>query len=144
MTYAGLKSMIYAGVGPDDPRVKAALDWIKKHYTVKENPGMEDAGLYYYYHTFAKALDALRQDVIADADGTTARLAAGAARRAGQPAAGRRQLGERQRALDGGRSQPRHRLRPVDSHPLAASEVIPPRILAPLVLARWCCRSPSA
>ena len=26
MTYAGLKSMIYAGVGPDDPRVKAAVE----------------------------------------------------------------------------------------------------------------------
>jgi squalene-hopene/tetraprenyl-beta-curcumene cyclase len=69
MTYAGLKSMIYAGVGPEDPRVKAAHDWIRKHYTVQSNPGMEDAGLYYYYHTFAKALDAMKQDVITDADG---------------------------------------------------------------------------
>jgi squalene-hopene/tetraprenyl-beta-curcumene cyclase len=69
MTYAGLKSMIYAGVGPDDPRVKAAYDWIKKHYTLQANPGMEDAGLYYYYQTFAKALDALNQDVIVDAQG---------------------------------------------------------------------------
>jgi squalene-hopene/tetraprenyl-beta-curcumene cyclase len=32
MTYAGLKSMIYAGVGPDDPRVKAAKKWIAEHY----------------------------------------------------------------------------------------------------------------
>lgn len=70
MTYAGLKSMIYAGVGPDDPRVKAAVEWLKKHYSVETNPGMEDAGLYYYYHTFAKALDALGQDVFIDADGT--------------------------------------------------------------------------
>jgi squalene-hopene/tetraprenyl-beta-curcumene cyclase len=69
MTYAGLKSMIYAGVGPEDPRVKAAHDWIRKHYTVQSNPGMEDAGLYYYYHTFAKALDAMKQDVITDAEG---------------------------------------------------------------------------
>ena len=30
MTYAGLKSMIYAGVGPDDPRVKAAVKWIEQ------------------------------------------------------------------------------------------------------------------
>ncbi len=69
MTYAGLKSMIYAGVGPDDPRVKASYDWIKKHYTVKSNPGMEDAGLYYYYHTFAKALDSMKQDTLTDAQG---------------------------------------------------------------------------
>src|SRR5262249_2825839 len=37
MTYAGLKSMIYAGVGPDDPRVKAATSWIRQHYSVDEN-----------------------------------------------------------------------------------------------------------
>jgi len=69
MTYAGLKSMIHAGVGPDDPRVKAAFDWIRKHYTVETNPGMGNAGLYYYYHTFAKALDAMKLDVIEDARG---------------------------------------------------------------------------
>lgn len=69
MTYAGLKSMIYAGVGPDDPRVKAAVAWIQKFYTLEENPGIGDSGLYYYYHTFAKALDAMGQDMIADETG---------------------------------------------------------------------------
>ena len=69
MTYAGLKSFLYAGVGRDDPRVKAALDWIRKHYTVKENPGKKDSGLYYYYHVFAKALAALGEDSFVDAKG---------------------------------------------------------------------------
>ncbi len=69
MTYAGLKSMIYAGVGPEDPRVKAALAWAQKHYDLKANPGMGDAGLYYYYHTFAKALDAMKLTVLEDAQG---------------------------------------------------------------------------
>ncbi len=69
MTYAGLKSMIYAGLNADDPRVKAAVGWIKKHYTLRENPEMGKAGLYYYYHTFAKALAALGQDTIVDAQG---------------------------------------------------------------------------
>ncbi|MBN1590145.1 MAG: terpene cyclase/mutase family protein [Pirellulales bacterium] len=69
MTYAGLKSMIYAGVGPNDPRVAAALKWIKKHYTLEMNPEMGNAGLYYYYHTFAKALAATGLDQIEDADG---------------------------------------------------------------------------
>ena len=69
MTYAGLKSMIYAGVGPDDPRVKAALEWVQKHYGLESNPGMGDAGLYYYYHIFAKALAATGLDAIEDADG---------------------------------------------------------------------------
>jgi squalene-hopene/tetraprenyl-beta-curcumene cyclase len=69
MTYAGLKSMIFAGVGPDDPRVKAAVQWIRRHYTLAENPGMQAAGLYYYYHTFAKALSALGDDLVEDAQG---------------------------------------------------------------------------
>lgn len=70
MTYAGLKSMIYAGVGPEDPRVKAAYKWVQQHYSLEENPGMGTSGLYYYYHTFAKALHAIGQPTIADAEGT--------------------------------------------------------------------------
>ncbi len=69
MTYAGLKSMIYAGVGPDDPRVKAAQEWIGKNYSLTENPGMGSSGLYYYYHTFAKALATLGDAQLTDADG---------------------------------------------------------------------------
>jgi len=53
MTYAGLKSMVHAGLTRDDPRVKAAYDYITKHYSVDENPGLGQSGLYYYYHTFA-------------------------------------------------------------------------------------------
>lgn len=66
MTYAGLKSMIYAGVSSDDPRVKAAYSWIRKHYTLDENPGMGQQGLFYYYHTYAKALSAFGQDKLVD------------------------------------------------------------------------------
>ena len=40
MTYAGLKSMIFAGVGPDDPRVKAAVGWIRRNYGLDTNPGI--------------------------------------------------------------------------------------------------------
>jgi squalene-hopene/tetraprenyl-beta-curcumene cyclase len=71
MTYAGLKSFLYAGVSKDDPRVKAAIEWVRKHYTVTENPGMKepDSGLFYYYHTFAKAMDALGEDPFVDAKG---------------------------------------------------------------------------
>jgi squalene-hopene/tetraprenyl-beta-curcumene cyclase len=69
MTYAGLKSMIYAGVKKDDPRVKAALTWITKHYSLRDNPGMGKQGLYYYYHTFAKTLSVLGLDELKDADG---------------------------------------------------------------------------
>jgi Squalene-hopene cyclase C-terminal domain len=69
MTYNGLKSFLYAGVSKDDPRVKAALGWIRNHYTLEENPGMGKAGLYYYYNTFAKAMDALGEDAFVDAKG---------------------------------------------------------------------------
>jgi squalene-hopene/tetraprenyl-beta-curcumene cyclase len=69
MTYAGLKSMIYAGVDQDDLRVKAALAWIRKNYDVSENPGMGASGHYYYLHTFAKTLRALEIDEVQSADG---------------------------------------------------------------------------
>jgi squalene-hopene/tetraprenyl-beta-curcumene cyclase len=69
MTYSGLKSMIYAGVGPDDPRVKAAFAWIQKYYDLKSNPGMGSNGLYYYYQVFGKALDAMGVVQVADAGG---------------------------------------------------------------------------
>jgi squalene-hopene/tetraprenyl-beta-curcumene cyclase len=69
MTYAGLKSMIYAGLTPDDPRVKAAVAWLQKNYTLDSNPGLGEAGLYYYYDTFARALDAAGQETFVDSQG---------------------------------------------------------------------------
>ncbi|HEX8523969.1 MAG TPA: prenyltransferase/squalene oxidase repeat-containing protein [Tepidisphaeraceae bacterium] len=78
MTYAGLKSMIYAGLSKEDPRVKAAIDWIRRNWTLEENPGMGAAdagksghGLYYYYYVFAHALHAYGEHVIIDAKGAT-------------------------------------------------------------------------
>ena len=71
MTYAGLKSMIFAGVDKEDFRVKAATKWISQNYDLSQNPGMPSKyeGLYYYYHTFAKALHALGVDELTDAAG---------------------------------------------------------------------------
>jgi len=69
MTYAGLKSMVFAGLKPDDPRVKAAYDWIQKFYTVEENPGLGQQGVFYYHQMFAKALKALDVDYLTDAKG---------------------------------------------------------------------------
>ena len=71
MTYAGLKSMIYAGLTRDDPRVKAALAYISHHYTLDENPGLGQQGLYYYYHTFAKTMTALGESKFTDAAGAS-------------------------------------------------------------------------
>jgi squalene-hopene/tetraprenyl-beta-curcumene cyclase len=69
MTYAGLKSFLYAGVSKDDVRVKAAIAWVRRNYTLSENPGQGQAGVFYYYHTFAKAMDALGEDPFEDAKG---------------------------------------------------------------------------
>ncbi len=71
MTYAGLKSMIYAGLTPEDPRVKAATQWVTDNYSVEKNPGMGSAGLYYYYHTFAAGLGTAGLTEVTDADGKT-------------------------------------------------------------------------
>lgn len=64
MTYAGFKSLLFADLDPDDPRVSAAWDWIQKNYTLEENPGMGMQGYYYYLCTMARALDAMGIDEI--------------------------------------------------------------------------------
>ncbi|MCG8406682.1 MAG: hypothetical protein MI923_15915 [Phycisphaerales bacterium] len=73
MTYAGFKSMLYANVARDDERIKACLGWIRRHYTLEVNPNMpgrqSKEGLYYYYHVFAKALQAWGKPVINDDKG---------------------------------------------------------------------------
>ncbi|MEM6689814.1 MAG: prenyltransferase/squalene oxidase repeat-containing protein [Planctomycetota bacterium] len=71
MSYTGLKSMIYAGLTQNDPRVKAAMTWIADHYDLDNNPGMGTAGLYYYYHTFAAALSVSKVPTITDREGNT-------------------------------------------------------------------------
>lgn len=77
MTYEGLLSFVYAGVDPDDPRVQAARGWIRRNYTVHENPGLSDQhnrelgmqGLFYYLHAFAKAHRAYGDVFIETPDG---------------------------------------------------------------------------
>ena len=69
MTYAGLKSMLYAGVSPEDYRVKAAVKYLSKNYSVTSNPGMGPAGLYYYLQTMSKALGVMGRDSFETQDG---------------------------------------------------------------------------
>jgi squalene-hopene/tetraprenyl-beta-curcumene cyclase len=56
--------------------VKAAWEWIRKNWTLDENPGMRlgdpknaEAGLFYYYQTFGKALSAYGEATVVDAKG---------------------------------------------------------------------------
>jgi len=69
ISYAGLLSYIYADLGTDDPRVQAVLNWLRDNYTLEENPGMGPQGLFYYYHTMAKALSKAGLDTLRLQDG---------------------------------------------------------------------------
>jgi squalene-hopene/tetraprenyl-beta-curcumene cyclase len=69
MTYAGLKSMLYAGLTPADPRVRAAFEWIRMHYGFAENPGLGAQGHYYYLHTAARTLLATNEVTVTPAAG---------------------------------------------------------------------------
>lgn len=68
MTYVGFKSLIYADLQRDDPRVVAAHGWIERNFTLDENPGLGDQGRYYYYLSMARALDAWGEPNIAGQD----------------------------------------------------------------------------
>lgn len=77
MTYALLKSLVFAGLDKQDPRVQAAWKWCCENYTLDINPGFvasEDPsaayqGLFYYFHTMARALEVLGEDAIVDRAG---------------------------------------------------------------------------
>ncbi len=69
MTYAGLKSLIYAGLDANDPRVEAATNWIRDNYTLEQNPGLGKRGLYYYYHTLSKCLNVIGDPTVTDKEG---------------------------------------------------------------------------
>ena len=56
MTYDGLESLIYAKVDRNDPRVRSAVAWAARHWTVEENPGFGQRGLFYYYTILSKSL----------------------------------------------------------------------------------------
>ncbi len=110
MTYAGFKSMIYAGLTKDDPRTKAALDWIKKNYSVEKNSGEGDAGLYYYYDTFAAALAASGLDEVVDATGKSHNWRQELIAELAKPPAARRLVDQHKPAVAGKRPQPGDRV----------------------------------
>lgn len=58
MTYSAVLSMCHAQLDRSDPRVRQALGYCERHWTVDENPGMGSQGLYYYYDIMARALSA--------------------------------------------------------------------------------------
>jgi len=67
-SYSGLLCYLYAHLKRDDPRVQAAVDWVRRNYTLKEHPGLGRQGLYYYYFRMAKALSVFGEEPLALAD----------------------------------------------------------------------------
>ena len=102
MTYAGILSYSWANVKKDDERVKAVLKWIRDNYTVDENPGIGQKTVYYYYMVFAKALQAVGEPIIVDAQGRSPQLARGSRQEAPVASARRRLLGEHGTRRDAG------------------------------------------
>ena len=76
MTYALLKCYVLAGLPKDDLRLRSALAWCSKNFTLDVNPGSKPSlgektkyqGLYYYYLTLARALSLAGIDKIAGQD----------------------------------------------------------------------------
>ncbi len=69
ITYAGMLAMIYANVSRDDVRVRSAFDWSSKHWSLDENPGMGQMGLYFFYTVLARSLNAYGAELIPQKDG---------------------------------------------------------------------------
>lgn len=62
ISYGGMLSYLYAELKREDPRVVAVFDWLRRNYTLEENPGMGPQGFYFYLHTMTKALTAYGVD----------------------------------------------------------------------------------
>ncbi len=75
MTYALISSYIALDLKPDDQRLKAALEWVKRNYRFDANPGMvadkARQGLFYYHMLAAKTFDLLDQGPMQLPDGKT-------------------------------------------------------------------------
>lgn len=73
MTVAGIKSLAICGVSKDDARMKKALEWLGKNYSVDVNPGRAEGaggqGYYYYLVAMARCFDTLGIDEFTDANG---------------------------------------------------------------------------
>jgi squalene-hopene/tetraprenyl-beta-curcumene cyclase len=70
ITYAGMLALIHANITRDDVRVRSAYDWASQHWTLDENPGMGDQGLFFFYNVLSKCLAAYGQDIIVTKDKT--------------------------------------------------------------------------
>jgi squalene-hopene/tetraprenyl-beta-curcumene cyclase len=70
ITYAGLLALIYADVSRDDVRVRSAFDWAFRHWSLEENPGMGQQGVFFFYCILSRCLKASGHDVVPVGDDT--------------------------------------------------------------------------
>lgn len=71
ITYAGLLALVHCQVDKTDPRVQSAIDWASRHWTLEENPGMGDQGLYFFYNVLSRAMSTVGTDTLARTTGET-------------------------------------------------------------------------
>lgn len=73
ITYAGLLALVYCELEPTDPRVRSTLDWASRHWTLEENPGVGDQGLYFFYNVIGRSLTAagIKEIPVAGEEGKT-------------------------------------------------------------------------
>ncbi|MFT5127093.1 MAG: squalene-hopene/tetraprenyl-beta-curcumene cyclase [Rhodothermales bacterium] len=63
-TAAGIKCLLYAGVPASDPRVTAALTWLERNFSVKDNPNAGSAGYYNYIYMLSTLMTLLQGDPV--------------------------------------------------------------------------------
>jgi len=68
MTGAGIWSLLLSGVPKSDPRITAAMNWVRNHYTWDINPGIGWWRPYYYYLSMSKALTMYGEPIIDEHD----------------------------------------------------------------------------
>ncbi len=69
LTYSGLLRLVQDDVSSDDPRVDSMLNWAEHHWSLDENPGKGQAGLYFFYNALSKCLAASGEEDILPLDG---------------------------------------------------------------------------
>ena len=60
--------MCSAKLDKGDPRVRQSVEWMEKNWSVDENPGMGNQGLYYFYDIMTRALDAAKIGKVGEHD----------------------------------------------------------------------------
>ncbi len=71
LTYDGMMRLLYDDVRGNDPRVDAMLDWAQRGWSLDDNPGKGQAGLFFFWHAMVKCLDASGEEAIVPLTGGT-------------------------------------------------------------------------